>query len=416
MSLEVRRMMHTLNSLAELGEEVSSAHDFDEMMRASLYTMLGTLAIRKGAIARVSENPSQLKVVAAKGLRDALKWRIGLERDEAGKLAAHPGIIDVKAEQNGLAHFVERNFESLQRLKTRCIAPMIVRGELMGAIFLSEKFSGETYSEDEMEVLKTISRHVGVAIHNHKLLISAKRRAEENRRLYREMRNTYQNTIRAFAAAIDLKDAYTKGHSDRVARYSEAIARQMGVSGPELEFISVAGYLHDIGKIIVDRSIINSPRPLTEPEFKELNTHVLTGYEILSNISSPWNKIAYMTKCHHERYDGSGYPQGLRGEEIPLGSRIVTLADSYDAMMTDRPYRSKLPLERALEEIRKNTGRQFSPDVVVAFCELILKELDREKPRVVTAAAMRNFHSTSTRETIEVMLKEITRLPGCPTP
>ncbi|MGH9827588.1 MAG: GAF and HD-GYP domain-containing protein, partial [Blastocatellia bacterium] len=306
MNLELRRMIHTLNSLAELGEEISSAHDFEEMMQASLYTMLGTLAIRRGAIARLSENPSQLKVVAAKGLRDVLKCRVALGKEDVSRLAAHPGVIDVEAEQNGLAHFVQRNSDVLRRLKTRCVAPMVVRGELMGAIFLSEKFSGEGYSPDELEIVKTISRHVGVAIHNHKLLVSAKRKAEENRRLYRETRDIYQNTIRAFAAAIDLKDAYTKGHSDRVARYAEAIAREMGISGGDLETIGVAGYLHDIGKIVVDRSIINNPRPLTESEFKELNTHVLTGYEILSNISSPWNKIAYMTKCHHEKYDGSG--------------------------------------------------------------------------------------------------------------
>lgn len=407
MNLELRKMIHTLNSLAELSEEISSTHDFEEMMQTSLHTLLGTLAIRKGAITRFVENTSQLKIVAAKGLRDVLKSRIQLGPDEIERLSARATIIDVNSERNGLAHFIKRNSETLRKLKANVVMPMVVRGQLVGVVFLSEKFSGEVYALEELEIIKTISRHVGVAIYNHKLMVSVRRKAEENRRLYRETRQTYQNTIKAFAAAIDLKDAYTKGHSDRVSRYAEAIAREMGISGADLEIIGVAGYLHDIGKILVDRAIINNPRPLTENEFKELNTHVITGYEILSNISRPWNQIAFISKCHHERYDGSGYPQGLSGDDIPLGARIVTLADSFDAMMTDRPYRSRLPLDRALEEIRRNTGKQFSPDVVTAFCRLVLKEINKEKPKVLTANAIRNSDLKNTRQMVQVIASDL---------
>jgi putative nucleotidyltransferase with HDIG domain len=242
-------------------------------------------------------------------------------------------------------------------------------------IFLSEKFSRQRYTQEDLDIINTIARHIGIAFYNNRLMVSLKRKAEENRRLYREMRQIYHDTVRAFGAAIDLKDAYTSGHSDRVARYSEAIAREMGVSGQQLEYIGVAGYLHDIGKITVDRSIINNPRPLTDREFKELNKHVTTGYEILSHIRHPWDEIAFMTKCHHEKLDGTGYPQGLCGDEIPLGSKIVTLADSFDAMMTDRPYRARLPIDQALGDLRRNAGTQFDPTVVVSFCRILLKEI-----------------------------------------
>ena len=252
---------------------------------------------------------------------------------------------------------------------------MVVHGELVGMIFLSEKFTREDYSEEDIEIINTISRHIGIAFYNNRLMVSLKRKADENRRLYREMRRIYHDTVRAFGAAIDLKDAYTSGHSDRVAKYSEAIAREMGVTGQQLEYISVAGYLHDIGKITIERAIINNPRPLTDREFKELNKHVTTGYEILSHIRHPWDEIAYMTKCHHEKVDGTGYPQGLKGDEIPLGSKIVTLADSFDAMMTDRPYRSRLPLTQALSDLRRNAGIQFDAQVTAAFCRLLLKEI-----------------------------------------
>jgi putative nucleotidyltransferase with HDIG domain len=242
-------------------------------------------------------------------------------------------------------------------------------------ILLSEKFTREDYSEDDIDIINTIARHIAIAFYNHRLMVVLRRKAEENQRLYREMHQTYRDTVKAFGAAIDLKDAYTSGHSERVARYSEAIAREMGVTGRQLDYITVGGYLHDIGKITVDRSIINNPRPLTDREFKELNKHATTGYEILSHIRHPWDEIAFMAKCHHEKVDGTGYPQGLSGEAIPLGARIVTLADSFDAMMTDRPYRTRLPLDRALADLSHHTGTQFCASVVAAFCRLLLKEI-----------------------------------------
>jgi putative nucleotidyltransferase with HDIG domain len=410
MALNSRKLLHSLGALADLGAEISSTHDFDEVVRASLHTLLGTLAIGKGAISRYSSKPGQLKVIAAKGLRDAVGCRVSLGQDEVHSLVSRSVPVDLAAERNGLCHFVHRNAESLRRLKAAAAVPMVARGELMGVIFLSEKFSGEEYDSEDLAIISTISRHIAVAIYNHRLLVSIKRKAEENKRLYKELRDTYQNTIRAFAAAIDLKDAYTKGHSDRVARYSEAIAREMGVEGQELEHISVAAYLHDIGKIVVDRAIINNPRPLTEREFKELNTHVVTGYEILSSINRPWNKIAYMTKCHHERVDGKGYPQGLRGDEIPLGARIVTVADSFDAMMTDRPYRSRLSLETALEELNRNAGRQFDPEVVRAFCRLVVKEMVGDMPRVLTSTSGRGYDKKLIVSTLNSMIQDLASL------
>jgi putative nucleotidyltransferase with HDIG domain len=376
MSLTLRKMLHNLSALAELGNEISSSHDFDEVVRASLHMLLGTLAIPRGAIARYSHEPRQLKVVAAKGLQKAVGEKIAIAHEDVEQLTKHAEPLDLQAEQNGLSQFVNRNSDVFKRLRAHTTVPMVARGELMGMILLSEKFTREDYSEDDIDIINTIARHIAIAFYNHRLMVSLRRKAEENQRLYREMHETYRDTVKAFGAAIDLKDAYTSGHSERVARYAEAIARELGVTGRQLDYIAVGGYLHDIGKITVDRSIINNPRPLTDREFKELNKHAATGYEILSHIRHPWDEIAFMAKCHHEKVDGTGYPQGLSGEAIPLGARIVTLADSFDAMMTDRPYRARLPLDRALADLSRHTGTQFCPSVVVAFCRLLLKEIN----------------------------------------
>ena len=295
----------------------------------------------------------------------------------------------------------------LKRMRTHISVPMIARGELMGLIFLSEKFTREAYTDEDMEIISAISRSIAIAFYNHRLMVMHKRKAEENRRLYAEMRHIYRDTVRAFGAAIDLKDAYTSGHSDRVARYAEAIAREMGLTGSELERVGVAAYLPDIGKITVDRAIINNPRPLTDKEFGELNKHVTTGFEILSHIRRPWDEIAYLTKCHHEKVDGSGYPQGLRGNEIPLGSKIVTLADSFDAMMTDRPYRSRLSLEQTLIDLRKHTNVQFDCNVVTAFCRLLLKEINGSaRQRVFIPMIGLKFDRVAITATLDSMIAE----------
>jgi putative nucleotidyltransferase with HDIG domain len=407
-ALTFRKMLHNLSALSDLAAETSSAHNFDEVTRASLHTLLGALAIPRGAIARYTTNPRQLKIVAAKGSAGAVGQRIALGRDEAECLVKARDPISVHAERNGLAQLIERNGELVKRLRAELFVPMIARGELMGLIYLSGKFTGETYSKEDLEIVSAISRNIAIAFYNHRLLVSLKRKAEENRRLYAEMRQIHRDTVRAFGAAIDLKDTYTSGHSERVARYAEAIAREMGLTGQELEHVGVAGYLHDIGKITVDRAIINNPRPLTEKEFGELNKHVTTGFEILSNIRHPWDEIAYMTKCHHEKVDGTGYPQGLRGDEIPLGSKIVTLADSFDAMMTDRPYRARLSLEQTLSDLRKQTGKQFDGDVIAAFCRLLLKEIKgTTRDRVFIPMIGLKFDRVAITSTLDSMLAEL---------
>src|SRR5262249_33266445 len=188
MAMNTRKLLHSLGALADLGVEISSTHDFDEVLQASLHTLLGTLAIKKGAISRYSSKPGQLKIIAAKGLRDAVGARVNLDQDEVDRLVAQSGPIDLAAERNGLAHFVRRNGESLRRWGAAAVVQMVAGGELMGFIFLSEKFSGKDYAWEDRAIIATIPRHIGVAIHNHRLLVSIRRRAEENKRLYRELR------------------------------------------------------------------------------------------------------------------------------------------------------------------------------------------------------------------------------------
>ena len=377
METSTHKLVHTFGALADLGQEIAGTGDFSEMVRTSMHLLLGTLALRRGAVVECTGD-GPLRCVALWGLRDQMLN--GFEIDEAEKKAflecdAAESLVRNDSTTNG---FLSRYRNRLADDGIELVLPMVVRGEVTGLILLGGKASGEEFSNDDFDTIRAMVRHIGVGIHTHRLLEQVEQRAEENRKLYEEMRERYRETVRAFAAAIDIKDKYTQGHSERVGRYSEIIAREMGWSEEEVEGIQIAGYLHDIGKLIVDRDIINAPYNIDAKNSSELNRHPAAGYEILAPIKHPYADIPLMARHHHERLDGRGYPDGLTDEQIPLGAKIVSLADSFDAMTTDRPYRRRRSFEDVVRDLRENSGKQFDGKVVAAFARAILKEVRGE--------------------------------------
>ena len=178
------------------------------------------------------------------------------------------------------------------------------------------------------------------------------------------------NAIMAIANMIEARDAYTRGHSNRVAQCSVAIGKKLGLSEKELKNIDYMALLHDIGKIGVPDNILNKPFSLTEDEYAVMKKHPTKGYDILKNFSAIPD-LHYGILYHHERYDGKGYPGGLKGEEIPFQARIIAIADTYDAMTSDRAYRKALPLDVVIDEFVENRGIQFDPQLVDVFLEMI---------------------------------------------
>src|ERR1041385_1222691 len=384
MEPSTQKLIHTFGALADLGQEIAGTGDFTEMVRTSMHLLLGTLALRRGAVVECS-GPGPLRCVAIWGLTDqALN---GFEVNESEMESFLGGEITESLVRNTSSTnlFLGRHRETLTNEGIELVVPMVVRGEVTGLVLLGGKASGEEFSTEDFETIRAMARHMGVGIHTHRLLEQLAQRAEENRRLYDELRTIYRDTVRAFAAAIDIKDKYTQGHSERVGRYSEIIARELGWSEEEVEGIQIAGYLHDIGKLVVDRDIINAPYNIDAKNSSELNRHPSAGYEILAPINHPYADIPLMAKHHHERLDGRGYPDGLTDEQIPLGAKIVSLADSFDAMTTDRPYRRRRSFEDVVRDLRENSGKQFDGKVVAAFARAILKEETGEtKERRIT--------------------------------
>src|SRR5207249_9956311 len=187
--------------------------------------------------------------------------------------------------------------------------------------------------------------------------------------LFEKLQFSYEDTLKALAAALDTRDTETLGHSSRVSEYTIAIAQRMGVQEPVLTDIRRGALLHDVGKIGIPDAVLRKPGKLSPEEWVEMKRHPEIGHRILSGISFLERSLPIVIS-HQERFDGSGYPQGLRGEEIPLGARIFAVVDTLDAMTSDRPYRRALSYETARQEIIRNSGIQFDPSVVEVFLSI----------------------------------------------
>ncbi|MCK4409217.1 MAG: HD-GYP domain-containing protein, partial [Candidatus Eisenbacteria sp.] len=201
-------------------------------------------------------------------------------------------------------------------------------------------------------------------------------------KLYTDMRKVHFDTVRALTSAIDASDPYTRGHSERVTHYSVAIARDMRLSERRVQAIEYAGFLHDMGKIGINHGILTKPGSLTDDEWQAMKEHPAIGARIVSDLDF-LKGAREVVLYHHERYDGKGYPEGLAGEQIPLEARIAKVADAFDAMMSNRPYRSSLGLQKSVQELEDGKGTEFDPKVVEAF----LAVLDAGKVEVVDLAS-----------------------------
>ena len=365
MTMKLEKALYNISALADLGQAITSENDFHEKIQSVLYVITGTFLANKGAILFYDKSTNKLNTLIQKGFVPADLDRLNPEelmslgRNESCLIGGDAVISIAGAE---------------------ILAPMWVRDEFIGALLLSGKLTVGTYTPEDLELLNVISNQIAIALNNHSLFMDLSDKLEDNRRLYKEMRHIYHGTLQAFAAAIDAKDAYTKNHSHRVAKYSVAIARELGWNEHEIEGMYVAGYLHDVGKLAISNSLLNKVAPFTPEERAEIRKHSTLSHNITAKIKFPWKNVEDMVWHHHERLDGHGYPDALAQESLSDGVRILTLADSFDAMTSQRPYREKMDVQSAIGELRKNLESQFDNKVMLVFCKVLAKEIKGELP------------------------------------
>lgn len=253
----------------------------------------------------------------------------------------------------------EANKVKGSELRDTIVLPLHPREKFLGIIQVANKRGNKAYRPEDLDLLKILGSQIAFVI--------------QNADLFHNLQRAYIDTLSALTSAIDAKDSYTRGHSERVTELSVMLARKLGLADDEIEMIRLGGVLHDIGKIGIPEDILNKPGRLNKEEFEIIKSHPELGLRILGKVEF-LEGVVPVIKHHHERYDGKGYPDELSGKDIPLLARVVSVVDTFDAMTTDRPYRKAMTIKQALEEIVKCSGTQFDPDVAEVFVSMIKQD------------------------------------------
>ncbi len=268
-----------------------------------------------------------------------------------------------------LKELLSKSLYQMELFETIVCIPSYFRDDLLGILLLGKKQDNNDFDHGELDFFVALSQDVAMAIRNAQLFNDLKTELEKKQKLF------FHTTV-AMAAAIEAKDRYTHGHTSRVTNYAIEIAKKLSQKNKKLhenkffEDIRIASLLHDIGKIGVPESILNKEGPLDPEEIKKINEHPMIGVNILQTIPE-LDYVLSGIKYHHERFDGNGYPEGLNDGQIPLIALIISVADSFDAMTSDRPYRKGFSREKAVEIIKQESGKQFDPNIVSTFLEII---------------------------------------------
>ena len=360
-----RRLLRTVEALSDLGPAMTAERDFPQTARAILSALQQAGGAREAVVFTYSDKPSLLTSVAAAGFAlmpdpaiiPLLPKHVHALATARGPIVLEPGAYDAFLSSNG----------NVAPELFKCIAPLRVAGKLVGLVALGRREGDALYDASELEALDLLCHYVALAIHNFVLTQTLIQRVSENLRLMASLHGFYDNALEAFATAIDVKHVNIHGHSLRVARYAAAIGEAMNLESAEIGALRSAGYLHDIGKVAVDKRLFGKPSSLDPEEFREMADHTVVGHKIVSGVQFPWPRIPEIVRWHHERADGSGYPDGLVIEDVPMAVRIVGLADTFDAMTSERPYREPLSLGATLSEIVRLTPQKFDPTAVQAL-------------------------------------------------
>ena len=361
----LRRLLHTVEALSELGPALTSEREFSETSRLMLSAIMEAAGAREGALFLFNDKPATLTSAASLGF--ALMPDpafIPLLPKHVHALCAARGPIVLNSTTYSV--FLSSNGNVAPEL-FKCLAPLKAGGRLAGVVVLGRRPGDALYEDSELDALGLLCSYVALAVQNHALTQTIAQRVSENLRLMASLHGFYDNALEAFATAIDVKHVNIHGHSLRVGRYAAAVGEAMGMDSSEVAAIRSAGYLHDIGKVAVDRRLFGKAGALDPEEFREMADHTTVGHQIVSAVEFPWPKIPETVRWHHERSDGSGYPDKLTEEQVPLPVRIVAIADSFDAMTSARPYRAPLTVGAALSDLVRLSPDKFDPNVVQAL-------------------------------------------------
>ena len=359
---ELGKKLDKFKALWEVNQAITSTLKINRLLALIIDAVVKIMQADAVTIRLLSKDKKKLMLKVGRGIirQHFLKGSIGVGDGIAGEALERkePMISEDVFRDKRYAKFFWMRKEKLHSLI--CV-PLLFKERKIGVLSVYNK-KPFFYKKENGETLTMFANQASIAL--------------EHARLFEELRKNYLSSIKALATVVELKDKYTRGHCEKVSRYSVLIARKLGFSKKRQETIRYAAYLHDIGKVAVSADILRKSGPLNDREWTEMRQHPVDGSKIVKQLSFLKN-IVPVILYHHERWDGKGYPEGKDDGKIPLGARILAVADAFDAMTSNRPYRDALPKKKAIEELKDNKGTQFDPVVVDAFLEILAKKKKR---------------------------------------
>lgn len=353
--LDLARRLREQEALLEIGLELAATLDLRRVLSLALTKAEEFCRAETSSIWELDEAAGELffRIVRGQAAGEIEKLRIPVGQGIVGAVAASGRAETI----NDVASDARWRGDSSQRFATRAIlaVPLIAHGRVIGVLQLLNPVDKAAFSQDDTRRMQLFAGPLAHAL--------------DNARLYAAQQRLYVETVTALAEAVEKRDPYTGGHLRRVVAYSLLLGRELGLDSAALESLALGATLHDIGKIGVPDSVLLKPAALDDAEAAVMRRHPEDGAEIVSRIES-LREILPVIRNHHERIDGGGYPDGLVGEAIPLAARIVSVADTFDAMTTSRPYRAALANDVAADEIVRNAGVQHCATVVAALARL----------------------------------------------
>ncbi len=353
---KLKRQLIAMRTLFNVSQDLNRRLDLDEMINGLALTLVGEL--QTSAVALFTIKRERDGCFCLQGVK-------GLDRDRISDLTLKTDsefaqwLMSDPRPQKLVRRKDQKLLQTLpdERLAVfEYVTPIMAKQKLKGMVFVGPRLSDREFTSSELDMLQSICNSAGIGL--------------DNARLFRELQSTYLSTIKALVSIIETKDPYTRGHTERVTDYTIALGHKMKLSKDAIRDLAFGAVLHDIGKLVVYESVLNKPGRLSHDEWENLKQHPSIGASIIENMDFLVGTVD-LVRHHHEAYDGTGYPDGLKGDQIPLGARIISVADCYDAMTTNRSYRKALSSAVALDTLKTQAGSQFDAEVVECFVELI---------------------------------------------
>lgn len=356
---DLDNLLVMLVSIHEFGMTATGMVSKEEHTQLVIASACKLVRSGSGSLMLLNHETNELIIAAYKGLSPevAATTRLKFGEGVAGRVAQSGKAIlvenietDIRFLRTNNANYNSKSFISV---------PLRVKNRIIGVLNVNSTDPNQTFEERDARLLTILADQAAITL--------------ENIELYDNLQNFYLEMVQTLARAIDAKDSYTHEHADRARRFARLIGHKLNLPEVMIRHIEYAALMHDIGKIGIDETILHKPGKLTPEEKEIIKKHPSIGNRIIAPVAflSP---VAPMVLYHQEWFNGQGYPEGLKGEEIPLGARIVAVIDAFDAITSDRPYRKALPKETGIEELKKGSGTQFDPKVVSAFLEILEEE------------------------------------------